>query len=193
MRITKVYTKTGDGGTTRLVGGRAVPKSDVRIEAYGTVDELNSVVGLARTFNSRSETSASSIAKIDGMLAKIQNDLFCVGADLATLPEDRWEGMDRLSASDIERLEGWIDELNDELPELREFILPGGGPVGSFLHQARTICRRAERVVVILGETAPDSLEVALPYLNRLSDYLFVLSRWAVKELGEPEYLWSRD
>jgi cob(I)alamin adenosyltransferase len=92
----------------------------------------------------------------------------------------------------VERLEGWIDELNGELPELKEFILPGGGPVGSFLHQARTICRRAERVVVALGQTAPESLEVALPYLNRLSDYLFVLSRWAVKELGEPEYLWNR-
>lgn len=192
MRITKVYTKTGDGGTTRLVGGRAVPKSDIRIEAYGTVDELNAVVGLARTFNSRSETSPESITKIDQMLAKIQNDLFCVGADLATLPEDRWEGMDRLSLADVERLEGWIDELNGELPELKEFILPGGGPVGSFLHQARTICRRAERVVVALGQTAPESLEVALPYLNRLSDYLFVLSRWAVKELGEPEYLWNR-
>jgi cob(I)alamin adenosyltransferase len=192
VRITKVYTKTGDGGSTRLVGGRSVSKSDVRIEAYGTVDELNSVVGLARTFNSRSANSPESMAKIDTMLAKIQNDLFCVGADLATLPEDRWEGMDRLSMVDVERLENWIDELNGELPELKEFILPGGGPVGSFLHQARTICRRAERVVVSLGQTAPESLEIALPYLNRLSDYLFVLSRWAVKELGEPEYLWTR-
>tara|TARA_B100000530_G_scaffold225641_1_gene145499 strand:- start:122 stop:703 length:582 start_codon:yes stop_codon:yes gene_type:complete len=193
MRITKVYTKKGDGGSTSLVGGRSVSKGHVRIEAYGTVDELNSIIGLARTFNTQSQNTPSSVAKIDVMLAQIQNDLFCVGADLATLPEDRWEGMDRLSTEDVGRLEGWIDELNDELPALKEFILPGGGPVGSFLHQARTVCRRAERILVGLGESEPDAMEIALPYLNRLSDYLFVLGRWAAKELGEPEYFWKRD
>jgi cob(I)alamin adenosyltransferase len=126
------------------------------------------------------------------MLETVQNDLFCVGADLATLPEDRWEGMDRIGTSDITKLEGWIDTLNEELPPLKDFILPGGGPVGAFLHQARTVCRRAERELVRLGDAEPETLDPALPYLNRLSDYFFVLGRWAARGLNEPEYIWKR-
>ena len=192
MRITKVYTKVGDKGTTRLVGGREVSKGETRIEAYGTVDELNTIVGLARTFNGRSEAGDSVVTRINEILSTVQNDLFSVGADLATLPEDRWEGMDRISTEHIEQLEQWIDSLNAELPPLKEFILPGGGPVGGFLHQARTVCRRAERELVRLGASEPHTMEDSLPYLNRLSDLLFVLGRWAAKAHGEPEYLWQR-
>lgn len=183
MRITKVYTRTGDKGDTRLVGGRIERKDASRIEAYGTVDELNSVLGLARTFNDDD--------RLEPMLRAIQNDLFNVGTELATLAADRWEGMYRIGAADIERLEGWIDSLNEELPPLKEFILPGGGPVGGFLHQARTICRRAERRVVTVLDADPDVGEPPMAYLNRLSDLLFVMARFAAKAHGEPEYTWD--
>ena len=191
MRITKVYTKTGDRGTTRLVGGREVSKGEARIEAYGTVDELNAVVGIARTFNQKSSAQKSTIDRIDTMLERVQNDLFHLGAELATLTEDRWEGMVLLGEGDISILEQWIDELNDALPPLKEFILPGGGPIGAYLHQCRTVCRRAERCVVRLTTGTADHV-TALTYLNRLSDFFFVLGRWASRELGETEYLWDR-
>mgnify|MGYP001196118483 CR=1 FL=1 len=193
MRITKVYTKKGDKGSTQLVGGREVFKGETRIEAYGTVDELNSIVGICRTFNKRSTAEKTAIKRIDSMLKRVQNDLFHLGADLATLPEDRWENMVLISTEDIKLLEKWIDELNDDLPPLAEFILPGGGPVGAYLHQARTVCRRAERELSRLGQSSPKATEFTLPYLNRLSDYFFVLGRWAAKMLGEEEFMWDRD
>ena len=192
MRITKVYTRVGDKGSTQLVGGAKVPKSHVRIRAYGTVDELNAVLGLARTFNARSEADAEVIARLDDMLHRIQNDLFNVGADLATRPADRWEGMVLVDDDSVTRLEQWIDDLNEDLGPLKEFILPGGGPVGAFFHQARTVCRRAEREVVELLDAEPDADATALRYLNRLSDHLFVAGRWAAQALGEDEYLWER-
>ena len=193
MRITKVYTRVGDKGSTSLVGGRKVSKGESRIEAYGTVDELNAIIGLARTFNGRSEAEKNVVERVNELLEFIQNDLFHLGADLATLPDDRWEGMTLIGTDDITRLEKWIDELNADLPPLKEFILPGGGPVGAFLHQARTVCRRAERELVRLSGEAPESIENTLPYLNRLSDFLFVLGRWAAAKHGEAEYLWNRD
>jgi len=192
MRITKVYTRAGDRGSTQLVGGQQVPKNHIRIETYGTTDELNSIVGLARTFNQRSDSDPEVVARLDAMLHRIQNDLFNVGSDLATPPENRWEGMYRVGDEDVARLEGWIDELNEELGPLREFILPGGGPVGAFFHQARTVCRRAERQVVSLLEVEPETGSGVMRYLNRLSDYLFVAGRWAAKALGEEEFLWER-
>ena len=192
LRITKVYTKVGDKGSTRLVGGREVSKGEPRIEAYGTVDELNAVVGLSRTFNGSSQSDPEVVEKIDSMLKTVQNALFRVGSDLATLPEDRWEGMERPNDDDISELESWIDEVNATLPPLKEFILPGGGRVGAFLHQARTVCRRVERQVVRLGQDNPDSTATVLRYLNRLSDFLFVLGRWAAQAHGEEEYLWER-
>lgn len=192
MRITRVYTRTGDKGTTRLVGGQEVPKDHLRINAYGTVDELNAIVGLIRVFNTRSGAATEAVTHIDTMLHRIQNDLFNVGSDLATRPEDRWEGMYRVGVDDVKRLEDWIDVLNEEVGPLKEFILPGGGPVGAFFHQARTVCRRAERELVGLLREEPDAGEGAMRYLNRLSDYLFVAGRWAAKQLGEPEYLWDR-
>ena len=192
LRITKVYTKVGDKGSTRLVGGREVSKGEPRIEAYGSVDELNAVIGLARTYNASAKLNLEVEQRVDHMLKTVQNDLFRVGADLATLPDDRWEGMERPSQSDITRLEQWIDTLNAELPPLREFILPGGGFVGAHLHQARTVCRRAEREVVRLGHTESEVSAEVLPYLNRLSDFLFVLGRWAAQAHGENEFLWER-
>jgi cob(I)alamin adenosyltransferase len=192
MLITRVYTKTGDKGETRLVGGQTVPKDHVRIASYGTTDELNSIIGIVRWHNRTSGAATEAVARIDEMLHRVQNDLFNVGSDLATRPEDRWEGMVRVNEADITRLEAWIDTLNDDVGPLREFILPGGGPVGAFLHQGRTVCRRAEREVVALLRAEPDTDAMPMKYLNRLSDFLFVLGRWAAKQLGEPEFLWDR-
>jgi len=192
MRITRVYTKTGDQGQTRLVGGQQVPKDHVRIASYGTTDELNAILGIVRWQNRGSGAAAEAVARIDEMLHRIQNDLFNVGSDLATRPGDRWPGMIRITEADVERLEGWIDTLNEDVGPLKEFILPGGGPVGAFLHQARTVCRRAEREVVALLREEPETGVMPMKYLNRLSDYLFVLGRWAAKQLGEPEYMWER-
>jgi len=183
MRITKVYTRTGDAGTTRLVGGAEVAKDHPRIEAYGTVDELNAVLGMARAV-------ASIPALLDQQLGTIQDDLFNVGTDLATPTADRWEGMYLVGDVDVARLEGWIDALNDTLEPLKEFVLPGGGPVGAHLHLARTVCRRAERRVVHLLATSPDQDPGAMRYLNRLSDYLFVASRVAAAEAGVTETTW---
>lgn len=191
MRITKVYTRTGDRGTTRLVGGQQVDKDDLRIEAYGTVDELNAILGLVRDANRRSGSAPEVIATLDAILHRTQNDLFNVGSDLATRPEDRWEGMFRVGDTDITALEGFIDALNADLPPLTEFILPGGGPVGAALHQGRTVCRRAERRVVTLLRAEPGVEEGCMRYLNRLSDLLFVAGRWAAKAHGEPEQLWE--
>ena len=192
MRITKVYTRTGDAGLTRLVGGQQVPKDHVRINAYGTLDELNAILGLARTFNAQSAAAPEAVARLDAMLHRVQNDLFNAGADLATLPSDRWEGMVLLQQADVSRLEAWIDALNEDLGPLRDFILPGGGPVGAFFHQARTVCRRAERELVVLVRAEPEVDPTAMAYVNRLSDWLFVAGRWAAKALGEPEHLWER-
>lgn len=192
MRITSVTTKVGDRGTTRLVGGAEVAKDDVRIEAYGTVDELNAVLGLARVALAGSAAPASARARLDAVLEALQHDLFDVGADLATRPADRWAGMRLVGDDDIARLEAWTTELNADLPPLKEFVLPGGGPVGASLHQARTVCRRAERRVVTLIRAEPDTGTAGMVFLNRLSDLLFVAGRWAAAALGEPEVLWRR-
>ncbi len=192
MRITKVYTRTGDKGQTRLVGGQKVRKDDGRIESYGTVDELNTVVGLVRMELARSSADEESRGWLDGRIAEIQNDLFNLGSDLATKAEDRWETMRLVEARDVKRLEDEIDVMNDILPPLKDFVLPGGGPVSGFLHQGRTVCRRAERRVIGLA-AQEDINEQAVMYLNRLSDWLFVASRWVAKAMGEPEFLWDRE
>jgi cob(I)alamin adenosyltransferase len=192
MRITRVYTRSGDKGTTRLVGGQEVSKDHPRIASYGTVDELNAIIGIVRVQNRSSGADALAVSRIDGILHAIQNDLFNVGSDLATRPEDRWEGMYRVGDADVKRLEDWIDALNADVGPLQEFILPGGGPVGAFLHQARTVCRRAERDIVQLLREEPGTGEGPMRYANRLSDLLFVLGRWAAHQLAEPEFLWER-
>ena len=191
MRITKVYTRTGDRGMTRLVGGQQVPKDDLRIETYGTSDELNAIVGIVRAELARSEAPEAARGQLDAWLEAVQNDLFNLGSDLATEAQDRWEGMRLVSDEDVKRLEDEIDAMNEILPPLKEFILPGGGPVSAFLHQARTVCRRAERLTITLA--GRDEInECAIRYLNRLSDWLFVAGRWVAQAVGEPEFLWDR-
>ena len=189
VRITKVYTKTGDRGETGLVGGKRVPKTHSRIEAYGTIDELMSVLGIVRSFNSKKEPSKRR-EKFEVILQAIQQKLFDVGSQLATLPGDEYEGQVRVKQKDVEWLEAVIDAMNDELSPLTSFILPGGSPLNAFLHQARTVCRRAEREVLRL-RLDEEIDDVVVPYLNRLSDALFVFSRWVSSTLGETEILWE--
>jgi cob(I)alamin adenosyltransferase len=192
MRITKVYTRTGDKGKTRLAGGQQVWKDSVRVEAYGDVDELNSTIGVVRAFNAESLGKHPSAVRLEEELRWIQNKLFDVGGLLATASGQTFKNMPTISARDTTRLETLIDTCQEDLPPLREFILPGGGKVSSLLHQARTICRRAERMCVRLGKEEP--LDPALVrFLNRLSDALFVLARWMAKQQREPEFLWERD
>ncbi len=182
-RLTKIYTRRGDKGETGLVGGRRVSKDSPRIWAYGTVDELDSVIGLARAFKPDKKT--------DRVLARIQNELFNLGAELATLPEDLREGMPRVGSKEIAALEVLMDELNKELGPLKEFILPGGSKTAAALHQARTICRRAERFCVRLAREERIG-KCIVPYLNRLSDALFVLARWTNKKQGVKETFWKK-
>src|ERR1700687_4211818 len=187
IRITRVYTRSGDKGETGLVGGKRVPKDSLRIEAYGTVDELNSIVGLARVFNSEALPTAAR-DRLEDTLKRVQNELFDLGSELATPVESGYEGMFHVGDGEVKSLERLMDECQKDLTPLNSFILPGGGKVSAFLHQCRTVCRRAERIVLRLGreeEIGPWPLR----YLNRLSDVFFVLSRWAAKHAGEEEYL----
>ena len=189
VRITKVYTKSGDKGETGLVGGRRIPKTDSRIEAYGTIDELNSVIGIARCFNSQKEPSKRR-DKFEVILQAIQQKLFDIGSELATYPGDEYEGQVKIGKQDVQWLEEVIDAMNAELSPLTSFILPGGSPLNAFLHQARTVCRRAEREVIRLSEKESTG-EIIVPYLNRLSDALFVFGRWVSATMGETEVLWE--
>jgi cob(I)alamin adenosyltransferase len=191
IRITRVYTRTGDKGETSLVGGKRVPKDSPRIDAYGTIDELNSIVGLARVFNEENLDAGEAHQFLDEVLCKIQDELFDLGSELATPPEFFKDGMFRISETEIKNIEKVIDKCQEDLEPLNSFILPGGGRVGGYLHQCRTVCRRAERDILRLAreETVSDCL---LKYVNRLSDLFFVLSRWISKQTGEQEYLWQR-
>lgn len=191
MRITKVYTRTGDKGKTRLAGGQQVWKDSARVEAYGDVDELNSTIGVVRAFNAESLGNHPSADRLEEELRWMQNKLFDLGGLLATAPGQTFTNMPTVTARDVTRLEKLMDWCQKDLPPLKEFILPGGGKISSFLHQARTICRRAERICVRLGKEEP--LDSALVrFLNRLSDALFVLARWMAKQQREPEFLWER-
>jgi cob(I)alamin adenosyltransferase len=191
VRITKVYTRAGDKGETSLVGGKRVPKDSARIEAYGTIDELNSIVGLARVFNEESLDAGDAHQFLNGVLCQIQDELFDLGSELATPPEFFVEGMYRVGKDEIERIEKLIDKCQADLEPLKSFILPGGGRIGAYLHQCRTVCRRAEREILEFSRTEEINAAV-LKYVNRLSDLFFVLSRWVAKQTGEPEYLWQR-
>ncbi len=192
MRISKVYTKTGDAGKTRLAGGQEVWKDSLRVETYGTVDELNSIIGLARVFNSELSDDVPTKSKLESDLQWIQNKLFDLGGILATAPGETFKNMPTVTADHVIRLENLIDTCQEDLEPLKEFILPGGGKVSGFLHQGRTVCRRAERLCVTLSREEEVSTEL-VKFLNRLSDALFVLSRWVAKTHGEPEYLWQRE
>jgi cob(I)alamin adenosyltransferase len=191
VRITKVYTRTGDRGETALVGGKRVPKDSPRINAYGTVDELNSIVGLARVFNEESLDAGEAHQFLDEVLCRIQDELFDLGSELATPPEFFQTGMYRVGSEEITRLEKLIDRCQKDLEPLKSFILPGGGRIGAYLHQCRTVCRRAEREILRLSREEEINGD-ALKYFNRLSDLFFVLSRWIAKQTGQPEYLWQR-
>ncbi len=191
ISITRVYTRTGDQGETALVGGKRVPKDSPRIVAYGTIDELNAAVGLARTFNEDRRAEAEDARWLDETLRRIQNELFDLGSELATPPGSEYEGMFRMSEAEVTALERLMDECQKDLEPLKSFVLPGGGRVNAFLHLARTVCRRAEREILALSRVEPIG-PWPLRYVNRLSDVFFVLSRWAAKRLGEKEYLWER-
>ena len=192
MRITKVYTRTGDAGRTRLAGGQQVWKDNLRVEAYGTVDELNAMVGVVRAFNAHQVGEHVSAARLDDELRWTQNKLLDAGGILATAPGQVFKNMPQITAKDVTRLERLIDACQKDLAPLKEFILPGGGKVSALLHQTRTVCRRAERETVRLSHEEPVDAAI-LKFLNRLSDALFVLARWIAKTHGEPELLWERD
>jgi len=192
MRITKVYTRTGDAGKTRLAGGQQVWKDSLRVEAYGTIDELNAAIGVVRVMNAEMIEEYRAAEQLEKELRWAQNKLFDVGSILATVPGQTFKNMPQVAARDVTRLEKLIDRCQKDLEPLKEFILPGGGKVSGFLHQARTICRRAERLCVALSKTEPVD-PVIIKFVNRLSDTLFVLARWVAKTQGEPEFLWERD
>jgi cob(I)alamin adenosyltransferase len=192
MRITKVYTRTGDAGKTRLAGGQPVWKDSLRVEAYGTIDELNALVGVVRVMNAETVNQLSPAGQLEDDLRWVQNKLFDVGSILATAPGQTFKNMPQVSAKDVTRLEKLIDRCQKDLQPLKEFIRPGGGRVSGFLHQARTVCRRAERVCVALSKSEPVDSTI-VKFVNRLSDALFVLARWVAKTQGEPEFLWERD
>jgi cob(I)alamin adenosyltransferase len=189
VRLNRIYTKAGDGGETRLVGGQKVAKNSARIEAYGTVDELSSCLGLARAALATAPVPPGA-AELSDVIRRVQNELFNLGSDLATLPEDRHPKQPVTEARHVTALEREIDAWNEALPELRSFVLPGGGWVAATLHLARTVCRRSERLVITLRATEGVGDQV-VPYLNRLSDALFVMSRHASRLYGEPEPLWE--
>lgn len=191
ISITRVYTRTGDRGDTALVGGQRVPKDSPRIEAYGTLDELNAVVGLARTFNEERLGEGEHHRWLDEVLRRIQNELFDLGSELATPHGAEYEGMFRVGEAEVTALERLMDRCQKDLEPLKSFTLPGGGRINAFLHQARTVCRRAEREVLRLSRVEPIG-EWPLRYLNRLGDAFFVLGRWVARRMGEKEYLWER-
>jgi cob(I)alamin adenosyltransferase len=192
MRITKVYTRTGDAGKTRLAGGQQVWKDSLRVEAYGTVDELNASVGVVRVMNAEMSGTHAQAEELEEELRWIQNKLFDIGSILATVPGQTFKNMPQVTGTDATRLEKSIDRCQKDLEPLKEFILPGGGKVSGFLHQARTVCRRAERLCVRLSREEPVDPAI-IKFVNRLSDALFVFARWVAKTQGEPEFLWERD
>jgi len=176
----KIYTKKGDNGSTGLIGGTRVQKSDIRIDAYGTVDELNSFLGLVK--------DSFDVTYYQNQILEIQNDLFVIGSKLATSPEGTKMELPKIDATDVSKLEDWMDQMDSELPPLTHFLLPGGHVTNSYCHVARCVCRRAEIKVVALDEMSENHLEVQ--YLNRLSDYLFMLSRIISKTLKIEEVKW---
>ena len=187
MRIDRVYTKAGDKGETSLIGGERVSKADPRLECYGTIDELNAVIGLV---TEALEQSAAG-PHLTPILRRVQNELFNLGCELATPDAERRAKLPRVEPRHIEGLERDIDAVNDDLPVLKSFVLPGGGWPSAYLHLARTVCRRAERLVVGLAQAEDIGGDLPVQYLNRLSDALFVWGRWCALKDGKPEPLWD--
>jgi cob(I)alamin adenosyltransferase len=190
IALNRIYTKRGDAGETGLAGGQRVPKDSLRIEAYGTVDELSAFVGLASMSCQDHIGQDPRIGLLAAMIRRVQHELFNLGSILATKPEDVHPKQARITSAEIAQLEREIDAMNEDLPPLRSFVLPGGTRLNAELHVARTVCRRAERLLVALAREEaipPESIQ----YLNRLSDALFVWSRWANFVLHVPEVLWD--
>ncbi len=190
LAINRVYTRRGDTGETSLVGGQRLKKDDLRIEAYGTIDELNSFIGLARESAIELSGQAPALGELAGILRRVQHELFNAGSVLATLPADLHPKQPRVTGIESAQLEQEMDRMNEHLEPLRSFVLPGGSRLNAELHVCRTICRRAERICVSLAarETLDEDI---VKYLNRLSDALFVWSRWTSRQLGVPENLWE--
>ena len=186
IALNRIYTKRGDAGETSLVGGQRVSKAAARIDVYGTIDELNAVVGLGGV----SCAEDARLAPLAAILRRVQHELFNLGSILATLPEDVHPKQPTVTAAEVAQLEREIDSMNAHLPALRSFVLPGGTRLNAELHLARTVCRRAERLLVALARDEPVPSET-IAYLNRLSDALFVWSRWANHAVGAPELLWE--
>ena len=185
LSLSRIYTKTGDQGETGLVGGQRVAKDAQRIEVFGTVDELNSFVGLARI-----SARESGLNELESIFERIQHELFNLGSVLATLPQDLHPNQPRITKETIDQLEREIDHYNATLPALRSFVLPGGSRICAELHVCRTVCRRAERTLVTMKHAEEIPIEAML-YLNRLSDAMFVWSRWVNQALGVDEALWQ--
>lgn len=186
IALSRVYTRSGDSGETNLANGRRVRKDDPRVEAYGTVDELNAFVG-------RAAIGAAALAPLDSILLRVQHELFNLGSQIATDPGALGSRQPRILPEHIERLETELDAMNEQLPELESFVLPGGAELNADLHVCRAVCRRAERRVVSLaaaGTGERGALAVPIQYLNRLSDAFFVWSRWVCHRTGAPETLW---
>ena len=190
MRITKVYTKTGDKGTTGLADGTRISKNNIRIESYGNIDELNSVLGICLQISKQNPFHESEL--LDSWLFALQNDLFNIGSDLATPIASRWKNIVIVAQEEVNILEKIIDHCQEALEPLKEFVLPGGTLLNSYLHLARTVCRRSERAIVTLAQQEEINPFV-VPYINRLSDLLFVLSRWVQNKSQMPELTWKKD
>ncbi len=190
LALNRIYTRMGDDGNTSLAGGQRVAKDDVRIEAYGTVDELNAFVGAARVSLVEISAQYSSLAALNLILLRVQHELFNLGSILATLPKDVHPRQARVTEADVRQLEIEIDRMNADLQPLRSFVLPGGSRLNTDFHVCRTVCRRAERILSAMSrqEQVPED---ALQYLNRLSDAAFVWSRWVNHVIGVPEELWQ--
>lgn len=184
LALNRIYTKTGDKGETHLAGGQRVAKDTLRIECYGTVDELNAFVGMAGV------SAGECVPELTPILRRVQHELFNLGSILATKPEDVHPKQARVTVVEIEQLEKEIDRMNAELAPLRSFVLPGGSRLNTELHACRTICRRAERLAVSLAREEDIPIEI-IQYLNRLSDAMFVWSRWVNHVVGVPEVLWE--
>jgi cob(I)alamin adenosyltransferase len=190
LALNRIYTRRGDAGETGLVGGQRVPKDHLRIECYGTVDELNAHLGIARATVEELAARFPPFLELGATLVRVQHELFNLGSILATLPEDVHPRQPRVTSADVTQLERDLDAANEHLPVLRSFVLPGGSRLDAELHVSRTVCRRAERLLVGLAreEVVPPE---TIQYLNRLSDALFVWSRWVNHIMGTPETLWS--
>jgi cob(I)alamin adenosyltransferase len=190
LTLGKIYTRTGDGGQTRLASGEQVPKDNARLDCYGTLDELNAHVGAARLTAEGAAEKAPQLGALAATLARIQHELFNLGSILATAAGKAHPKQPRVADADVAQLESDIDRMNSELPPLRSFVLPGGSRLNVELHLCRTVCRRAERLMVALRRVEEVD-DVDIRYVNRLSDAFFVMSRWANAVMGVEEVLWS--